>query len=97
MSHANNIKYGSFQATPGNDFADGFISGETHTATQSQGLTRENCSQIPPGPSNLTTYLERDEAHERRSIGQPATPDPGAVAQDLDAWERQLSSTTNVK
>jgi hypothetical protein len=88
MSKANNIKYKSVQPFPGKDFADGLNS----ITTQIQNATHENCSEIPPGLSNLIAYLQRDEAFERRSIGHPAPPGWVAVAQDLDKWEKQWSA-----
>jgi hypothetical protein len=92
MSNANNTKYRSVQPFPRKDFADGLDSTTTQATTQTQNVTHQNCSKIPPRLSNLITYLQRDEAFERRLIGQPAPPDRDAVAQDLDKWEKQWSA-----
>jgi hypothetical protein len=74
--------------------ADGLNSATNYTTAQSQDHTQENCSQIPEGPSNLTSYLQRDEYFERRSIGEPAPQDANATAQNLNDWERHWKSTT---
>jgi hypothetical protein len=54
-----------------------------------QNLTKENCSKISAGPSNISTYLQCDEAFERRALGQPSNSNQDTVAQYLKEWEEQ--------
>jgi hypothetical protein len=61
----------------------------TDTTTQTQNLTTENRSKIRPGPSNISTYLQCDEAFERRALGQPSNRNQDTVAQCLEEWEKQ--------
>jgi hypothetical protein len=68
----------------------------TDTTTHTQSLTTENCFKIRPGPSNISTYLRRDEAFERRALGQPSNRNQDTVAQYLEEWEKQwVVMTTN--
>src|SRR5450432_1066741 len=69
---------------------------KTEMTTQTQNLTTENCSKIRPGPSNLSTYRQCDEAFERRALGQPSNRNQDTVAQYLEEWEKQwMPMTTN--
>lgn len=66
------------------------------TTTHTQYLTIENYSKIPPGPSNISTYLQCDEGFERRALGQPSNRNQDTVAQYLEEWEKQwMVMTTN--
>jgi hypothetical protein len=68
----------------------------TDTTTDTQNLTTENCSKIRPGPSNFSTYLQCDEAFERRALGQPSNRNQNTVAQYLEEWEKEwMAVTTN--
>jgi hypothetical protein len=66
------------------------------TKTHTQYLTTENYSKILPGPSNTSTYLQCDEAFERRAIGQPSNRKQDNVAQYLEEWGKEwMVMTTN--
>lgn len=66
------------------------------TTTHKQNLTTENCSKIRSGPSIISTYLQCDEAFERRALGKPSNRDQETVAQYLREWEKQwMVMTTN--
>jgi hypothetical protein len=59
-----------------------------------QNLTTENCSKIPPGPSNISIYLQCDEAFERRALGQPSNNNQDTIAQYLEEWEKRWKVMT---
>jgi hypothetical protein len=64
----------------------------TNRKTETQNPTPENRSQVPEGPSNLWTYLQRDESFERTALGETSARHPDAVARDLEEWERQWNA-----
>jgi hypothetical protein len=43
----------------------------------------ENCSKVPPGPSNLSTYLQCDQSFERTALGLRSNRNQGTLAQFL--------------
>ena len=50
-------------------------------------LTVETRTQIPTGPTNLQTYLQRDDRSEHIALGLEMQDRSGSVAKGLENWE----------
>jgi hypothetical protein len=60
------------------------------TTAHKQNLTPENCSKVPIGPSNLSTYLQCDQAFERTALGLRSNRDQDTLAQFLEEMGETL-------
>lgn len=67
------------------------MSANANAEPRTSNLTAENFPQIPSGPSNLVTYLQRDEVSERIALGQPTGKSPETITRELEELERRLS------
>jgi hypothetical protein len=54
---------------------------------QQQQLTAETRARIPPGPSNVSMYLCREETSEDIVMGQTTYRSEESMARELVGWE----------
>jgi hypothetical protein len=58
-----------------------------HTSKDQEQLTVQNRSQVPAGPSNLSTFASRYESWEHIAMGQSTNRSEESMAGELAVWE----------